>query len=146
MDSTTVSEMTVHLVRTGVEDGLSAPITFDSLGFVGNTHRAISTTLEKAISFVMNLEAREVAVFGLQPVPMTVWPPTGRGEPGRSWEQDLLGDDPILDKPSSHYVDSERYPEWSGDSKHRYCLAWLWKSIMLSGMRQVAYWCSGAAT
>lgn len=69
----------VHIVRTRVEDGLSAPITFDSIpedqreGVVcenGVEISAIETTLETAVSFLMDLEQREIAAFGLQPDPV----------------------------------------------------------------------------
>ncbi|KAL2022153.1 hypothetical protein VTK56DRAFT_5982 [Thermocarpiscus australiensis] len=60
------------LVRTGVEDGLSAPISFEPIadnvdGYAGDTQRAVRTTLETAIGFVTDLEAREAAAFRPQP-------------------------------------------------------------------------------
>lgn len=75
-DSTTAGHFPVHLVRTGVEDGLSAPVSFhDEIA----AHRmeyisenVVKTTLEAATGFIMALEAREAAVFGVQPDPASV--------------------------------------------------------------------------
>jgi hypothetical protein len=72
-DSATAGHMPVLLVRTGEEQGLSAPISFDSIrdhaSSYGGNDRAVKTTLETAVDFVVGLEAREAAVFGLQPDP-----------------------------------------------------------------------------
>jgi hypothetical protein len=112
-DSETVGKMPVCLVRTGVEDGLSTPITLESLDnaidiYPDKPGHAIQVTLETAIDFVMDLEARERAAFGLQ-----------RGSLGasevhplikRGWES-FFGDEPVPAS-SSEYVSDERAKEW----------------------------------
>ncbi|ROW01627.1 hypothetical protein VSDG_02066 [Cytospora chrysosperma] len=67
------------IVRTGVEDGLSAPISLDSIsedsrvavlsGSDGEIS-AVETSLDTAVSFLMDLEQREIAAFGLRPDPV----------------------------------------------------------------------------
>jgi hypothetical protein len=69
-DSKTVGKLPAFLVRTGIEDGLSASITFKPVvdkidGYVGATRSIVKVTVETAIDFVLDLEAREAAVFGL---------------------------------------------------------------------------------
>lgn len=120
-DSKTVGTLPVFLVRTGVEEGLSAPITFESIadkihieGHRGGKEVIIRTTLETAIDFVMDLEAREAAVFGLQPDPVTVWKPSRRHDLDR-W-RDIAGDRPLIG-PSSRFVDVQKYPEWTGQAR-----------------------------
>ncbi|KAF7561540.1 hypothetical protein G7046_g2600 [Stylonectria norvegica] len=115
-DSQTVGRMPVLLVRTGIEEGLSAPITFESLavktdGQAWGTISTVKTTLEAAIDFVISLEAREAAVFGLQPDPATAW---HRDTVYCSAEEREILGDKILDGPSSRFVDTEKYTEWSG--------------------------------
>lgn len=74
-----IGRMPVLIVRTGIEDGLSAPITFESiapyLGMVVSSGAkgvisAVETDLETAVGFLMDLEQREIAAFGLQPDPV----------------------------------------------------------------------------
>lgn len=73
---TKLSQLPVLLIRTGIEEGLSASVSFDSIAHKiqslvnspsGQT--AVQVTLETAVEFVMNLESREVAAFGYQPSP-----------------------------------------------------------------------------
>lgn len=59
------SDQTVHLVPTGISNGLSAPITFDAI--LDSDRRpdpdhqgAILTSLQNAIHFIMELERREM--------------------------------------------------------------------------------------
>lgn len=52
----------------------------------------VKTTLETAVDFVMGLEAREAAAFGLQPDPVASWKPLG-------------DDEMLLTGPSSRFVD-----------------------------------------
>ena len=62
-DSKSLGRMPVFVAHTGLEEGLSAPVTFDSLGDrVEICPGVIKTTLETAIGIVINLEARERAV------------------------------------------------------------------------------------
>ncbi|KHO11291.1 hypothetical protein MAA_11106 [Metarhizium robertsii ARSEF 23] len=115
-DSKHIGPLPVVLVSTGIEDGLSAPIKFDSikdkiLGYVeGMNRKAVETTLEVAVDFVMGLEAREVEVFGLQPDPVLVW----RAHPSviEMWEK-LEGDQPLFG-PSSWYMDVKKWTSWQG--------------------------------
>lgn len=77
-DSGAVGRIPVLLVRMGVEDKLSAPITFESIaGRINGTPkqdgRAVETTLETAVDFVTSLDAREAAAFGLPPDPVASW-------------------------------------------------------------------------
>jgi hypothetical protein len=66
-----VSQLLVLLIRTGVKEGLSAPISFDPIthkverfihGSDGKT--AAQASLETAVEFVINLENRKVTAFG----------------------------------------------------------------------------------
>ena len=66
-DATAVARWPVYLVRTGVENNLRAPISFDSIAdrvqrqphLPGDV--MVKTTLETAVDFVLALEAREAA-------------------------------------------------------------------------------------
>ncbi|KAK3358218.1 hypothetical protein B0T25DRAFT_631027 [Lasiosphaeria hispida] len=63
-DSKSVGCLPIYLIRTGVEGGLSAPITFASIAekiekHLGDSGNAVKTTLETAIDFVMGLEAEK---------------------------------------------------------------------------------------
>jgi hypothetical protein len=75
-NSTTAGRFPIYLVRTGVEDGLSAPISFDAevaaqrMKYISDD--VVETNLEAAVDFIMALEARETAVFGIQPDPASV--------------------------------------------------------------------------
>ncbi|KAK4096608.1 hypothetical protein N658DRAFT_480341 [Parathielavia hyrcaniae] len=111
-DSTTVGRMPLFLVHTGIQDGLSAPISFSSIadkidGYKGEAQAVVKTTLETAVDFIMGLEQRELGAFWLQPP----FPTSGmmiaeaRVQP---W-----GDEPLTG-PSSRLVNTEEYPQWSG--------------------------------
>ncbi|EEU41306.1 uncharacterized protein NECHADRAFT_83239 [Fusarium vanettenii 77-13-4] len=74
-----IGDIPVSLVRTGCTEGLSSPISFDAihhdqrvfLGF-GNsdgTIDSVQTTLKAAIQFIIGLENREMAAFGMRPSP-----------------------------------------------------------------------------
>lgn len=120
-DSKTVGRLPVFLVRTGIEDGLSAPITFESIadkidGHTGEARSATKTTLETAVDFVISLEAREAAAFGLHPDPIAAWEPSSGYVP-RAWKE-IVGDE-LLIGPSSRFVDTEKYPEWAGDGEEQ---------------------------
>ncbi|KAH7161952.1 hypothetical protein B0J13DRAFT_614639 [Dactylonectria estremocensis] len=120
-DSTTMGQFPVLLVRTGVEEGLSAPITFEGVAGAGDDSDSayyIKTTLETAVDFVMSLEAREAAVFGLQPDPEAAWESYHRRLKGRvgQYEKDL-GDEPVTG-PSSKFVNGKKYTAWGGNGRH----------------------------
>ncbi|PNP40934.1 hypothetical protein TGAMA5MH_06800 [Trichoderma gamsii] len=96
------------MARTGVETGLSSPITFESIvdkidEYIGEN--AVKTTLETAITFVMELEARETKVFGLQPDPVTSWDPDYSC---LQW-RDIMPYDQLIG-PSTRFVDVENIP------------------------------------
>lgn len=112
-DSRTVGELPVYLVRTGVEEGLSAPITFDLITTAISHIEpgcVVQVTLQTAIDFVIYLEAREAVAFDLRPDPVAEWKPDE--EDLRIWRQ-LKGNEPLIG-PSSQWVDTERYPQWLG--------------------------------
>ncbi|RFU79831.1 hypothetical protein TARUN_2426 [Trichoderma arundinaceum] len=117
-DSKTVGRLPVHLVRTGVEEGLSAPITFEPIVAKIIKHiepgRIVQVTIETAIDFVMSLEARETAAFGLRPDPVTEWQP-GEDWSMRFWRE--IGETGPLIGPSSRWVDIEKYPHWRGNGQ-----------------------------
>lgn len=69
----------VLMMKTGVTEGLSAQISFDSMVAMGKAHGvltgpskndAVYTTLGTAIDFVLTLEQREHAAFGPSPDPV----------------------------------------------------------------------------
>lgn len=117
-DSTTAGRIPVLLVRTGVEDGLSAPVTFEAIvgkpdSHVDESSNIARTTLETAIDFVMDLEAREAVAFGLQPDPVISWDPIFYSFDNweKRWGIPLAG-------PSSRFVDTDKHPVWSGLGQH----------------------------
>jgi hypothetical protein len=59
-------------------------------GYVGATRSTIKLTLETAIDFVLDLEAREAAVFCLQSSPAAAWNPNSATT---CWWRHLRGDD-----------------------------------------------------
>jgi hypothetical protein len=123
-----IAQIPVLLIITGVEEGLSAPITFDSIADKISAHhktkdslQAAETNLATAVSFVMGLEKRELAAFGPRPDPAeTCKDPSrscllGRGEAlflaqQRGWEGDEAPEGP-----SSTWVDFNIYREWTGE-------------------------------
>ncbi|KAL7933130.1 hypothetical protein V8C35DRAFT_327886 [Trichoderma chlorosporum] len=119
-----MSQLLVLLIRTGVEDGLSAPISFEpiahkihSIVYGSNGQVAVQLALEAAVDFVMSLESREVAAFGHQPDPVAS---TQELEDGglvgsrkilREARQLGWGDEPLAG-PSSRWVqDPEKMPQ-----------------------------------
>lgn len=114
-NSKTVGRLPVLLVRTGIEERLSAPITFESIVDkvdVGvDSGSTVRTTLETAVDFVMSLEAREAAAFGLQPDPIAAWESVSKDI--TRWWKEYLGDEPVVG-PSSTFVDSSMCSEWGG--------------------------------
>lgn len=80
-DSKHIGNMPVFLIRTSIEDGLSAPITLDSIhnkidknskSFSSEYGNIVKTSLKAAIDFVLELEALETAAYRLNPDPATI--------------------------------------------------------------------------
>ncbi|KAF5005559.1 hypothetical protein FDECE_8011 [Fusarium decemcellulare] len=122
-----IATVSVLIVLTGETEGLSAPISFDSIAdraevvTVGGK-AGVRTDLGTAISFVMFLEEREDAFFGPQPDPVasTAHAETGRWvyEGEQSWAEALGWYNEPLVGPSSRWVDGEKYPDWTGGGAH----------------------------
>ncbi|KAK3364852.1 hypothetical protein B0T24DRAFT_537165 [Lasiosphaeria ovina] len=120
-DSGNAGDMPVLLVRTGEEQGLSAPISFDSIrdhasSSYGENDSAVKTTLETAVDFAMGLEAREAAVFGLKPDPAAA--AESEGLTARSWKECFPDDEPP--RVSTVRLVSDRNAAqwgWCGDGK-----------------------------
>lgn len=114
-DSASVGNMSVLLVRTGIEDGLGAPITFESIrdkietSDEGSPPTIIKTKLETAIDFVISLEAREADAFGLQPDP--VCSTLDQASYVSLWESGFGKEDPVI-APSSRFVSEENALKW----------------------------------
>ncbi|KAI1319410.1 hypothetical protein F5Y16DRAFT_102167 [Xylariaceae sp. FL0255] len=71
-DSNWMAEAHVKLVLTGITDGLSAPIALEELQeYARDAYTpgdlAITVTLSIATDFIIRLEKREIAAFGIQP-------------------------------------------------------------------------------
>ncbi|TRX90082.1 hypothetical protein FHL15_009001 [Xylaria flabelliformis] len=122
-----ISQLPVLIVHTGTEDGLSAPINLDSITEYteklidgpGKEARAVRTTLETAVTFLMDLERREIAAFGLRPDPVAS---TKGQKSGYFCRESFLKHlnqlrwmdwDPP-EGPSSQWVDRKIYTTWSG--------------------------------
>ncbi|KAF4434999.1 hypothetical protein F53441_13613 [Fusarium austroafricanum] len=117
--------MKVLVFLTGEQEGLSAPITLDTIDapkLCYGDFNGVETDLETAVDFVMALEKREEAVFGPQPNPFDA---TADGTTPFN-ENTLLYDGtngfakrlgwtgPLITGPSSQWVDMEKYPTWTG--------------------------------
>lgn len=109
-NSEEVGRMPVCLVRTGIEDGLSAPISFDSIEGKtpvrqqGSTE-VIQTSLETAVDFIMALDARESAAFGLRPDPVAA------AAAQRALVLRTTGDETLVG-PTSRLVSDEMIARW----------------------------------
>lgn len=131
----------VLIARTGIEHGLSAPISSDSIFADMRTNvlcdekneiTAVETSLERAVDFLMELEQREIAAFGLRPDPVEstrnmeigYCEPIDRDEVlGTAVKLGWSGDLQIFKEPSSTWVDTEQYPQWTGpgaEANHRH--------------------------
>ncbi|KAK5996451.1 hypothetical protein PT974_01785 [Cladobotryum mycophilum] len=67
-----LSKLSFLVILTGIEDGLSAPITFDSIADEIDAHvtdKVVIASLETAYDFVAELEKREIAAYGQHPDP-----------------------------------------------------------------------------
>ncbi|KAK8044018.1 hypothetical protein PG993_004042 [Apiospora rasikravindrae] len=121
-----LSQMQVYLILAGNVEGLSSPITFDSLyakgqdlgigDACGPQPDMVLTTLEAAVEFVQEMEEREQSVFGIFPDPNVDNP--------ELLDMDFLrrkgwaGKDPV--GPSHLWIDTERWPVWFGLGKKVY--------------------------
>lgn len=119
-NSQAIGKMPVFLIRTGVEEGLSAPVTFNSLGdkidasspsYSSKDGNTIRVTLEAAIDFVLSLEARETAAYGTRPDPATII----REYPVYISIFDEATQDYVdkpVEGPSREWVDLDKHPDW----------------------------------
>ncbi|PHH71582.1 hypothetical protein CDD80_5129 [Ophiocordyceps camponoti-rufipedis] len=120
-DSKTVGKIPIYLVRTGIEDGLSEPISFASIadkieGWTTNDSAGepgipVKTTLETAIDFVIHLEAREVAAFGFHPD--TAWRPD---HSIAKLYSKLTGGATLVGSTTT-FVNTDKFTEWVGDGE-----------------------------
>ncbi|KAK3905153.1 hypothetical protein C8A05DRAFT_13015 [Staphylotrichum tortipilum] len=127
-----IGQLPILLVLTGIEEGLSAPITFELVAcqiHALHSHtgpfasiQAAETSLATAVRFVMDLEKREEAAFGPRPdprttnmlavrtpylSPCTIW--TVYQENGWDGKADLPAGS------SATWVDTAIYPYWIGE-------------------------------
>ncbi|KAF7552153.1 hypothetical protein G7Z17_g4517 [Cylindrodendrum hubeiense] len=120
MEVADIGQVPVLVILTGVNDGLSAPISFESIAHQCEAfidENTIQVSLETAISFVMDLECREIAAFGQHPNTVE----STNGSTGRfDWEYNCLfpllgwvGEPP--EGPSSRWVDVEKYPQYASE-------------------------------
>ncbi|KAF4509614.1 hypothetical protein G6O67_003766 [Ophiocordyceps sinensis] len=120
-DSSAIGKVPVTIVRTGIEDGLSEPLTFEPIADKITSylsHGAVRCSLETAIDFVMLLEAREAAAFGLNPDPAAVWKMMFDGRIYKT----LRPTEPTIG-PSSRFVDTSQITKWSGPGEN-------WDSVL----------------
>jgi hypothetical protein len=120
-----ISQIPVLLVLTGIEEGLSAPITFDPIvdqvvvrrDQSTDSVQSAETTLSAAVGFLINLEQREMAAFGSKP--------GFCNEPTRTLflcDQTLAsyrrrygwGAADVPKGSSANWVDTDIYQEWTG--------------------------------
>ncbi|RFN52418.1 hypothetical protein FIE12Z_3349 [Fusarium flagelliforme] len=124
-----ISAMTVLVLLTSENDGLSSSITFDSIDDQAERVKVrgmsgIRTKLEVAVDFIMSLEKREVAAFGPQPDPVSS---TARDTDNNyaSSDEHMYDYDErtamslgwrygAIVGPSSKWVSAARYPKWTG--------------------------------
>ncbi|KAL6691066.1 hypothetical protein J3F84DRAFT_387466 [Trichoderma pleuroticola] len=133
--STALGNLPVYIARTGVEQELSAPISFEPLAAKIISHiepgRVIQVTLETAIDFVIGLEAREAAAFGLRPDP-TDWKPDE--DMLEAWRS--IGETEPLVGPNSQWVDDKKYPQWTGSGKYN-------EASLMPRYEKTAFWMQG---
>ncbi|KAI9163457.1 hypothetical protein HJFPF1_05071 [Paramyrothecium foliicola] len=133
-----IGETPAYIVLTGVEDGLSAPITFDLIEQSIDTtvtgsdgkRKAVRTTLNVVYTFVTMLEEREAAAFGLRPDPVQVAEALGPGYQHIAYRVDFMQvaaqygwqkDWEPLAGPSSAWTDAAvPAPEWIASCPSRH--------------------------
>ncbi len=121
-----VAQAQVQLILTGITDGLSAPICFDEIQeySTGNSYtpgsQTITITLDIATKFILRLEQREVAAFGVQPNACNLSPTSfyrlkHREEAKKlGWVEERDGSLDDLSPISSEWVDRTLFPKWLG--------------------------------
>lgn len=116
-----IGKMPVFIAVTGEQEGLSAPITFDSIrdkidAVINRGPRmVVQTTLETAAEFLVNLERREIAALGLRPNP----PAEVRSRVLRHANPNYREYSRVFEElgSSSQWVDTNIYTEWIGGGK-----------------------------
>ncbi|KAM5350808.1 hypothetical protein ACJ41O_007313 [Fusarium nematophilum] len=135
-----IATMPVLIVLTGEDEGLSAPISLDSIAdkaevIMVDGKSGVRTDLETAIGFVMFLEEREDAAFGPQPDPVASTAyrriDAEGGYPlyeGEEYKAGRLGwnEGPLVG-PSSQWVDMDKYPDWTGYGARTNALVTMWR-------------------
>ncbi|KAM5364076.1 hypothetical protein ACJZ2D_011693 [Fusarium nematophilum] len=120
---TDMGKIPVLLTLTGEEHGLSQRLSFESIShqvedFVSET--AVRVPLHIAIEFVLAQQEREIAAFGPQPDPVESTRGLQNGlhlhaEGLRHAVRQLGGGDEPVVGPSSTWVDTRVYTEWTGN-------------------------------
>jgi len=125
-----VANLPVLIVRTGVEHGLRAPITLDTIPSAARINEctdhngalvAIETRLEMAVTFLVELEHREAeatassSVLNIAQITKDMTKDVVGNEV--AWAAEELGWDTAsmgaLNGPSSSWANPERYKDWS---------------------------------
>ncbi|KAG7284649.1 hypothetical protein NEMBOFW57_009257 [Staphylotrichum longicolle] len=136
-----IAEIPVLIVLRGVEDGLSAPITFNSIADrirvchqAGDAIQVAETSLATAVNFAIDLENREVAALGPRPDPAETGKDPRRScflAPGEALmlvQCDGWEGEEAPEGPSSSWVDLDVYPHWTGGgAKYDQTLAEAWE-------------------
>ncbi|KAJ6785910.1 hypothetical protein PWT90_09496 [Aphanocladium album] len=131
IDVANFGDTPVLIVCTGIDRGLSAPI---DLSTIDKQDRrdvvtdssgklvAVETALSVAITFLMELEAREQLGSGMKPDPiqsmrvLTRYDVAFRAKDVLGWDTETMG---ALRGPSSTWVDLEKYPVETSDKRGR---------------------------
>ncbi|KAM0466462.1 hypothetical protein ACHAP7_012229 [Fusarium lateritium] len=120
-----LATMRVLLVLTGEQKGLSSPIDFSPIADKAKHMtlqglNAVETDLETSVGFIMFLEQREEVALGPQPDPFADAASEGALEELVSYSQEDLEErlgwkgEPLTG-PSSVWVDTNIYWDWTGD-------------------------------
>ncbi|KAF5667272.1 hypothetical protein FHETE_5975 [Fusarium heterosporum] len=111
-----MGKMPVLLTVTGVDSGLSEPLSLESVKDKATSILSdivIEVLLEVAIDFVLDLEKRELAMFGLRPNPATTTASYHYGcgicDPRHPASMRLIGWRGPIERSSSRWVDTGRY-------------------------------------
>ncbi|KAJ2975983.1 hypothetical protein NQ176_g5208 [Zarea fungicola] len=129
-----VATMPVLLVRTGIEKDLTAPITFDAIPAQDRINEcmgddgvlvAVETRLERAVTFLIDLELREGEAFRPPLDPARI--PQDRSTIFMDWDVGSAAEDLGWDAatmgplrgPSSSWGDPDSYPNWPPDDRRQ---------------------------
>lgn len=111
-----IGSTSVCIFLTGMENsGLSAPITFDSIEekaqvvLQDGPRKAVQTTLDTAIDFIMELEAREASAAPSDPAAGADYPEPEFPEAYKSLFKEVTAWGP-----SSTWIDCNDYQKWTG--------------------------------